>query len=658
MNAKALQMIKTLLEGPSDTKNLMEILQIKSWQLNAYINELKEFDLIEKEGKTIKLKENVIVTQIRNVSKKYDIEKLLHDSNRIVFAAVAEKIKLDPLVASTKLSKATLYRAISELESLDAIQKEGDIVWVDPNSVSLYNLSKLLKIEKQIKISEPEKETAGKITLDEIKKHVWAAADILRGSLDANEYRQPIMTLLFLKRLNDQFEEEAEKLEKTKSKKEAWEDPDRHKFFVPKEARWEEIANSFENVGEKIDSVCSAMERANPSLEGVLTNISYNDKKRYPDDVLLELVGHFNKKRLRNSDLENEDIFGQAYEYLLEQFADSAGKKAGEFFTPREVVKLMVEILAPKQKMKICDPTCGSGGMLIWSRKYIEEHHENPNDVSLHGQERNFGNYGMCKMNMILHGIQDFRIEHENVLTTPLLVEGGKLITYDRVIANFPFSMDWDNAKAGKDSYKRFAYGITSAKGKADFAFIQHMISCLNEKGQAAIVCSQGVLFRGGEEESIRQKMILGDNSVQGDIIEAIIALPSNLFYGTPIPACILILNKNKPQNRKNKILLIYAAKYFEEGKNRDKLRDSDIKKIVTALKDFKDIAQYCHVADLEELKENEYNLSVPRYVDTSEPEEEIDIQDTINELKKLFNEKDELSKKVTIDLTQLGIKM
>lgn len=658
MNTTALQLIKTLLDGPADAKKLMEILQIKNWQLNAHYNELNEMGLVEKEGKIIRLQKGAKIDQLRNVAKKFDIEMLLHDSNGLVFSCLAEPIKVNSLIATTGSTKSTAYRAISELDSIGAIKKDGDIISLDPKSDSLKNLAMLLKGEiKQKKEPEQKEEsTTGKLTLDQIKKHVWGAADILRGSLDANEYRQPIMTLLFLKRLNDQFEEKAEKLEKSgKSKKEAWEDPDRHTFFVPKDAKWQEIENAFENVGEIIDKVCSVIERANPSLEGVLTNISYNDKKRYPDDMLLELVGHFNKRRLRNSDLENEDIFGQAYEYLLEQFADSAGKKAGEFFTPREVVELMVNIIEPKQKMKICDPTCGSGGMLIWSRKYLEEHHENPNDISLHGQERNFGNYGMCKMNMILHGIQDFRIEHENVITTPLLVEGGKLILYDRVIANFPFSMDWDSKKAANDPDKRFAYGIPPAKGKADFAFIQHMVSCLNDTGRAAIVCSQGVLFRGNEEENIRQKMILQDNSLQGDIIEAVIALPANLFYGTGIPACILILNKNKPQNRKNKILFIYAAKDYEEGKNRDNLRDSDIKKIITAFKEYKDIDKYCHIADLEEIKENEFNLNVPRYVDISEPEPEIDIQATINAITKSKKDRQVFENQRSLDVKELG---
>ncbi len=495
---------------------------------------------------------------------------------------------------------------------------------------------------------------AEKLTFNKLKNHYWDASDILRGGLDASEYRQPIMTLLFLKRLNDQFQEKAEKLEKEgKPKKIAYEDTDYHTFFVPKASRWNVLSKAFENIGEKIDKASVALERANHSqLEGVLTNISYNDKKKYSDEDLLKLVSHFSKYRLRNSDIENEDIFGQAYEYLLEQFADSAGKKAGEFFTPREVVELLVKILAPTEKMSICDPTCGSGGMLIWSRQYVQEHKGNPKNLSLYGQERNFGNYGMCKMNMILHGIENFKIKQGNTLSNPLFVKGGKLQEFDRVVANFPFSMDWNNTQAAQDRYNRFEFGIPPSKGKADFAFIQHMYSSLNKKGKATIVCSQGILFRGNIEGKIRE------NFIKNDIIEAIIALPANLFFGTGIPACVLVLNKAKPEKRKNKILFIYAAKDFLDLKKRDILRDEDIKKIISSYEKFKDIEKYCHIADLDEIKENEFNLNVPRYVDISEPEEQIDVQDAYNELKKSFKEQNILKKSIEVDLKELNIKL
>jgi type I restriction enzyme M protein len=291
---------------------------------------------------------------------------------------------------------------------------------------------------------------------------------------------------------------------------------------------------------------------------------------------------------------------------------------------------LLVNLVEPKEVMSICDPTCGSGGMLIESRKYIQQHGGDPRNIVLEGQESNYGTVGMCKMNMVLHGVEDFRLEFGDVLNNPKLVENGKLRTYDKVLANFPFSMDWDNKIAARDPYNRFRFGIPPGQDKADFAFIQHMFSTLNKTGQAAIICSQGILFRGNEEVKIREAMI------REDVIEGIVALPPKLLYGTGIPGCVLILNRNKPENRKNKIIFIYAANDYEEGSVRNKLRGSDIEKIVSAFKNYKDIDRCCHIAEFGELQENEFNLNVPRYVDISEPEEEIDIQATIDELKEL----------------------
>lgn len=501
----------------------------------------------------------------------------------------------------------------------------------------------------------------GKVTFEFLKSHLWAAADILRGSLDASEYRQPVMTVLFLKRLNDTFEENSEKLEKEgKSKKEAWENRRRHTFFVPSGARWSILSSASENIGEKIDQICRLVERENPVLDGVLTNTKYNDKKKYPDDRLRRLISHFNYPRLRNADLEKEDIFGDAYEYLLEKFADEIKKKGGEFFTPREVVRLLVNIVEPKEGMRICDPTCGSGGMLIESAKYVERNGGEPRNLVLEGQESNYGNLAMCKMNLMLHGIVDPVIKFGDVISNPQLIEGGKLAKYDRVLANFPFSMDWDNAGASKDPYGRFRYGIPPAKDKADFAFIQHMLASLNDKGLAAIICSQGILFRGGEEEEIRKNMILGNpqKDLQEDVIEGIIALPEKLFFGTGIPGCVLLLNRNKPKERKNKIIFIYGAKEYEEGKNRNKLRQEDIDKITKAFKNYKDVEMYCHIAELDEIRENDFNLNVPRYVDISEPEDEVNIQETITELKKLDNQRTELEAQLSSNLRELGFKI
>ena len=499
---------------------------------------------------------------------------------------------------------------------------------------------------------------AEKLTLEKLKTHIWEAADILRGSLDAQEYRQPVMTVLFLKRLNDTFEENVEKLVNEGQTRKKAEQKFRHKFYVPEAARWSVLADASSNIGEIMDTVCREIEEAVPKLRDVLSYLKYNDKKKYPDNKLRQLIAHFNELSLRNENLEKEDIFGDAYEYLLEQFADETKKKGGEFFTPREIVKLLVNLSKPKEGMKISDPTCGSGGMLIVSRRYVQKNGGDVNNLTLEGQEANYGNVSMCKMNMVLHGVEDFDIEHGDTLEKPLLLENDALKKYDRVFANYPFSDNWDNSNAANDSYNRFGYGIAPAKDKADYAFILHILSSLNETGQACIVCSQGVLFRSGEEGKIRTNLIKGIENLAGDIIEAVIALPSNLFWGTGIPACVLVLNKKKPAKRKDKILFIYGAKDFEDGKNRDKLREEDIKKIVSHFEKYEDVDKYCHVADLSELEENEFNLNVPRYVDISEPEEPIDIQEAYDEVKELESEQEELESKVKADLKELGIKL
>ncbi len=489
-----------------------------------------------------------------------------------------------------------------------------------------------------------------KVSLDDLQRHLWKAADILRGSLDASEFRQPIMTILFLKRLNDQFEENIDLLiAKGKSKKDAMKHFN-HKFFVPSSARWETLASATSNIGAVINKACKDIESKNSNLKGVLSNIDYADHRKYSNTNLAHLISHFNEPRLRNADLEKEDIFGDAYEYLLEQFADATKKRGGEFFTPREVVKLLVNLVDPKERMRICDPTCGSGGMLILSRRYVEKHGGNPRNITLHGQESNHSNLSMCKMNMVLHGIADFRIEHGDVLTDPQLLKHNKLDTYHKVLANFPFSMDWPHTMP--DPYGRFKYGRPPAKNKADFAFIQHMLSQLRSDGQAAIICSQGVLFRSGVEKQIRSGMI------NDDIIEGVIALPEKLFFGTGIPACVLLLNKAKPKRHKHTVIFISATDDRLEESTRNKLRPQDIIKIVNAYNNYIDIDRYCHIADLAEIQDNDYNLNVPRYVDTTPPETPVDIQTVINKLHQLKHQRAKLESKTIDDLRMLKFKI
>ncbi|OGW40879.1 MAG: type I restriction-modification system subunit M [Nitrospirae bacterium RBG_13_39_12] len=493
-----------------------------------------------------------------------------------------------------------------------------------------------------------------KVTLEKLKAHLWESANILRGSIDASDYKNYIFGLLFLKRLSDVFDEEGERMEKeTKDKELAWKTPDEHGFFVPKKAHWNHIKTKTQNLGELLNKANAALEEANDKkLEGVLVATDFNDKDRLPDEILSKLIAHFSKFSLRNDNLSDPDILGRAYEYLIEQFADDAGKKGGEFYTPKEVVKLLVEILDPQESMRISDPACGSGGMLIQSVFHLRENKQNWKNVSLYGQERNIGTWAICKMNMLLHGITA-TLEKGDTLRKPrLLTKKSKLKEFDIVIANPPFSLkNWGYEEAQHDSYRRFRFGIPP-KGYGDYAFVQHMIATLNFTGRAGVVLPHGVLFRGGAEGKIRQGIL------EEDLLDAVIGLPQNLFYGTGIPACLFIINKNKPKEHKGKVFFLYGANDYLEGKNQNKLRGQDIKKIVDAYRGYKAIDKYCWAVSLDEIRSNDYNLNIARYIDVTEEEEEIDVHEVINELKNLKKERAKTENKMNDFLKELGYKI
>ncbi|MGM0567713.1 MAG: type I restriction-modification system subunit M [Elusimicrobiota bacterium] len=491
-----------------------------------------------------------------------------------------------------------------------------------------------------------------KISLDSLKSHLWKSADILRGHIDAADYKNYIFGLLFLKRISDVFDEEVQKiLKKTGEKKIAYEDLDYHEFFVPKKARWQHIKSLTQNIGEAINKANELLEEENVVLERVLTTVDFNDKDRLPDSILSKLVNHFSVIKLGNNDLINPDILGDACEYLITQFASNAGKKGGEFYTPKEVVKLLVKILDPGEKMKICDPACGSGGMLIQSMVHLREKEKNYKNISLYGQEINIETWAICKINLLLHNIKDAKIYVGDTLSNPKLVKKGKLVLFDIVISNPPFLLKhWDYEKAEGDRYERFKFGIPPKK-YADYAFLQHMISTVKHDGKVGVVLPLGILFRGGVEANIRKGIL------EEDLVEAVIGLPSKLFYGAGTPACLFIINKNKPKERKGKVFFVYGAGGCREGKRQNKLRPKDIHKIVDSYRDYKTIKKYCRPVTLNEIRENEYNLNIPRYIDITE-EEEIDIQETINNLNRLNEERKKIEKQLNNYLEEMNFKI
>ena len=498
---------------------------------------------------------------------------------------------------------------------------------------------------------------------------VWQACDTFRGVIDPAQYKDYILTMLFVKYLSDIQKSKAAEFEKKYKgdKVRIKRALDRERFIIPSieirdnkgkvedtfpglfDSLYERRSRS--NIGELINILLEHIEDANKTkLHNVFRNIDFNSEAnlgqtRQRNTRLKNLLEDLVALDLRPEAVEHMDIIGDVYEYLIARFAATAGKKAGEFYTPAEVSETLARLVSPKPGDRICDPACGSGSLLIRTAKKVGS-----DDFAIYGQEMNGSTWALCKMNMFLHNVDSAHIQWEDTIRHPQFVEDDALMKFDVVIANPPFSLDkWGQEIAAEDRYGRFYRGIPP-KSKGDWAFISHMlVTAVEGKGRVGVVVPHGVLFRGGQEGKIREAVI------RENLLDAVIGLPANLFYGTGIPAALMIFDKSRQPNGKGNVLFIDAGREFAQNTNQNKLRPQDIDKIVDTFKKHKIIEKYSYLASYAEIEENEFNLNIPRYVDTFEPEEEIDIVAVQQEIEQIEAELTKTQKKMNIYLEELG---
>ncbi|HDR8109344.1 DNA methyltransferase [Bacillus thuringiensis] len=458
-----------------------------------------------------------------------------------------------------------------------------------------------------------------RITIEELQSYLWNSAVLLRTSIDAGAYKQYIFPLLFFKRICDVYDEECQRIIEEYGDEEALEFEENHRFQVPKGAHWNNVRAVSENVGVAIVDAFRKIENANlDKLQGVFGDGAWTNKNRLPDHLLKELIEHFSTKTLS---IENcpEDELGQGYEYLIKKFADDSGHTAQEFYTNRTVVHLMTEMLKPESGESIYDPTCGSAGMLISAIAYLQQQKKEWRNVAIYGQEINALTSAIGRMNLFLHGVKDFDIVNGDTLKSPAFVENGMLKQFDMVLANPPYSISqWDREAFASDKYGRNFLGVPP-QGRADYAFLQHILMGLKkDTGRCAILFPHGVLFR-NEESSMREKLI------RSDVLECVIGLGANMFYNSPMEACIIICRTNKRPERRGQVLFINAINEVERKNAQSYLEDNHIQKIASAYDKYETIPDFAKVVTMKDIEDNNFSLSIPLYIKHSLQEGEVD---------------------------------
>jgi len=492
-----------------------------------------------------------------------------------------------------------------------------------------------------------------KITLAELESYLWGAANILRGPIDNADFKAYIFPLLFFKRISDVFDEEYQQaLKKFDGDQEAAAYPENFSFIIPDNAHWKDVRNNTKNMGQAIQYAFRAIETANPDrLYGIFGDVNWTNKERLSDELLINLIEHFSTKNLSKENVE-PDILGQAYEYLIKKFADLTNRTAGEFYTPRPVVHLIGNILKPKEGDTIYDPACGSGGMLLEAFNYVKSKSGDIRTLKLYGQEKNLTTSAIARINLFLHGVEDFQIIRGDTLRSPAFHEGDLLSKFDVVIANPPFSLkNWGATEWSHDPFGRNIAG-TPTDNSGDFAWVQHMIcSMAHPNGRMGIVLPHGALFRGGVEGKIRQELL------SRDLLETVIGLGPNLFYGTGISACILIFKSKKDAKKQNKVHFIDGSALFTKGRNQNFFREEHAKQILEYYNKYEDIENISKVVSLSEIEENEYNLNISRYVKKKQEVEDINLKNTYAELKSAYEDYVESENKVNVLLKKVKIK-
>jgi type I restriction enzyme M protein len=473
-----------------------------------------------------------------------------------------------------------------------------------------------------------------KLTLSQLEQYLSKAAWILKGPVDASDFKVYIFPLLFFKRLSDVYDEEYQTaLEESDGDEEYANLPEFHRFIIPEECHWKDVRETTTNVGQAIEKAFRGIEQANQEqLYGIFGDAQWSNKNKLSDRLLTDLIEHFSMYTLSNS-LVEPDILGNAYEYLIKHFADLTNKKAGEFYTPRSVVHLLGLVLDPHEGESIYDPACGTGGMLLECVDHLKDEGEDYRTLKLYGQEKNLTSSSIARMNMFLHGIEDFQIYRGDTLRNPAFFEADGLKTFDCVIANPPFSLkDWGAENWANDPYGRNIAGVPP-KGNGDMAWVQHMIKSMNSTGRMTVVLPHGALFRKGAEGKIRKKLL------EDDLLEAVIGLGPNIFYGTQLAACVMVFKQLKDENKREKVLFIDASDQVRVGRAQNFLEKEHVNQIFEWYGNYTDVENHVKVASMEDIEENDFNLNIPLYVEKIIEDNLPSVEEALADLKTAWEE-------------------